>query len=320
MAYTAASTSSLWYFYLVLGLLSVYFAVVLGTVITQNAMFWKVYARRHRLAGLCLLLWLCVGFHYFFLLVLYGEDFAQPKSGGSPSLSLWSWSIYGWSSWDLCYNVVLGLLGTLTAYTAAKDFEIGHGKSIKNVASGVLDENATVTHSEMVEHIFYQVLNLLQILYFHALKYPVNKIVRYVLLAIVTLPWAFRQKFPVNKFQENYTQGQNPLSFISLMYRTKKYQYIFYKHFLLHGLNISLVLINQDVDQSDNSNSDGINMVTSLIFRAYWLCLNVSYVMEVSLSLRFKGIFLYTVVVLFDLEWFNGSSHVLLPCPITSLA
>ena len=47
----------------------------------------------------------------------------------------------------------------------------------------------------------------------------------------------------------------------------KKYQYIFYKHFLLHGLNVTVAL-------------DGIQIARRNDFRMYWLCLNISYVME----------------------------------------
>ena len=42
--------------------------------------------------------------------------------------------------------------------------------------------------------------------------------------------------------QDNYNKGQYSWSLVSLMYRTKKYQYVFYKHFLLHGLNISVAM------------------------------------------------------------------------------
>ena len=60
-------------------------------------------------------------------------------------------------------------------------------------------------------------------------------------------PWLVRDQFPVNKFSDNYTKGQNKTSLISLLYRAKKYQYIFYKHVLLHGLNVSVALDLQKV-------------------------------------------------------------------------
>ena len=62
----------------------------------------------------------------------------------------------------ICYDIMLGVLGIATAYTAASDFKIAHsGPHIRNKASGVLDEDATVTYSEMIEHVFYQILNYL---------------------------------------------------------------------------------------------------------------------------------------------------------------
>ena len=53
------------------------------------------------------------------------------------------------------WDVGLGVLGTAATLTAASDF--AHHKRVKNVASGVLDEDATVSHAEMIEHSFYQV-------------------------------------------------------------------------------------------------------------------------------------------------------------------
>ena len=48
--------------------------------------------------------------------------------------------------------------GTTATLTAATDFQ--HHKHAKNKASGTLDEQSTVTYSEMMEHSFYQMLNL----------------------------------------------------------------------------------------------------------------------------------------------------------------
>ena len=59
-------------------------------------------------------------------------------------------SVYVW----VVYDVVLGMLGTATAYTTATDFKLAHSdRHVKNKASGVLDE-ATVTYSEMLEHTY----------------------------------------------------------------------------------------------------------------------------------------------------------------------
>ena len=53
------------------------------------------------------------------------------------------------------FDVVLGLLGLTATLTAASDFS-SHRK-IRNPASGALDDKATVTQDEMLEHAFYQV-------------------------------------------------------------------------------------------------------------------------------------------------------------------
>jgi hypothetical protein len=55
----------------------------------------------------------------------------------------------------LLFDIVLGLLGLTATLTAASDFS-SHRK-IRNPASGALDEKATVTRDEMLEHAFYQV-------------------------------------------------------------------------------------------------------------------------------------------------------------------
>ena len=60
----------------------------------------------------------------------------------------------------LLYHGMLGVLGLGTALSACSDFR-SHRK-IQNPASGALDDRATVTMDEMLEHIFYQVnLNIL---------------------------------------------------------------------------------------------------------------------------------------------------------------
>lgn len=58
----------------------------------------------------------------------------------------------------------------------------------------------------------------------------------------------------------------------------KKYQYIFYKHWLLHGLNISAALHPGIFDRST--------------FRLYWVLLNASYVMEFFLQTLVRKSFL----------------------------
>jgi hypothetical protein len=230
-------------------------------------MFQKKHGRYHAVTGGMYLLWLLVGFAEFALPV----DFAFKY---------------------ICYDTVLGILGVVLTLLAA--FEFKH-KNVVNVASGTLDEHATVTHSEMIEHSFYQGLNLMQILYLHAIawirrsKFPLQQIgdsyiheiegsliIRWVLLFLVTSPWLCRSMFPVNKFSDNYMKDNDKsTALIKFLYRIKKYQYVFYKHFVLHGLNISVALNNDPVvDQS--------------YFRLFWLLLNASYVLEFFLQTLVK--------------------------------
>ena len=54
----------------------------------------------------------------------------------------------------LLYHITLGASGCALTYTAAEEFQ---HKNVENVASGTLDQHATVTYGEMREHLFYQV-------------------------------------------------------------------------------------------------------------------------------------------------------------------
>ena len=100
---------------------------------------------------------------------------------------------------------------------------------------------------------------------------------RFLYCFIATSPWLFRSYFPINRFSDNYNKDDPKSSMIiKMLYRIKKYQYVFYKHFLLHGLNISLAW-------------RGSNEISqSLIFQLYWLCLNTYYVMEFFLQTLVK--------------------------------
>ena len=55
------------------------------------------------------------------------------------------------------------------------------------------------------------------------------------------------------------------------MYRIKKAQYLFYKHVILHGLNLTVCV---------RPTADTKNLTTTTGWRLFWLCLNASYVME----------------------------------------
>ena len=63
--------------------------------------------------------------------------------------------------YSLLYDIYLGCSGMLLAYTAARDFPL---RTIRNAPgqSGTLSEKAIVTQAEMIEHLFYQFLNLWQ--------------------------------------------------------------------------------------------------------------------------------------------------------------
>jgi len=54
------------------------------------------------------------------------------------------------------HAILLPAVGIVLSLTAAFDFRKAHAR-VKNVASGTLDDDQTVTFSEMVEHSFYQV-------------------------------------------------------------------------------------------------------------------------------------------------------------------
>ena len=93
---------------------------------------------------------------------------------------------------------------------------------------------------------------------------------RLALAACVVLPWRWRVLFPVNSFSANYkTEGVGGKSrLIRFLYRMKKWQYLLYKHCLLHGLNASVAA------------TDSGALVHERHFRLYWLCLNTAYVCE----------------------------------------
>jgi len=175
------------------------------------------------------------------------------------------------------YDVVLGVLGIATTLTAAHDFGKAHADDrVKNVASGALDPKSTISYGEMIEHSFYQGLNLLQVTFFH-LSTDLSRPWRLTCGLAVSLPWLARSYFPVNSFSANYaTELQRAghakesaeALVIGRMYRVKKYQYIFYKHFLLHGLTASVAV------------AGGVDIANQRGFRLYWWGLNAAYTME----------------------------------------
>eukprot|EP00967_Tisochrysis_lutea_P151365 scaffold294292_cov36-Tisochrysis_lutea.AAC.2 len=172
--------------------LLLFFLALVLTVARTPSMFSGRFARTHRLTGLSLLLWLVTG-----AVLLVHTNI----------------STSGWVAYDL----VLGLLGSAATFSAAADFRVAHAR-VSNLGSGTLDEAATVTHSEMLEHGFYQLLNLVQILSLHALgtKALAQSLgLRAFVLVAATAPWLFRGRFPVNRFSDNYTRGQDSSSLVA---------------------------------------------------------------------------------------------------------
>jgi hypothetical protein len=304
------------------------FVVFLYQILLQNpTIFLKRHGRKHALTGLAYLGWISYGFFDLFL----------TKSSESEVDSMEN---QPFSSFYFIFDVILGVLGVILTLLAAYEFQ---HKNVKNIASGVLDEHATVTYGEMIEHSFYQILNLFQAIYLHCMifllsRYQQNKaaylsssvpsfssfsvsslsfyhIAHIVLLIFVTCLWNIRHLYPVNKFSDNYNKiDEKSTNFIRFLYRIKKYQYVFYKRFLLHGLNLTVALNYHQIVFGNNGSSilgaegrpteDAVGPVTrgeessspeSLIyfvntkyFHIYWLCLNFSYVMEFFLQTLVK--------------------------------
>ena len=241
-----------------------YLCMLLYPVIFNFAMlFFKKYGRMHRFFGLLLLIQLFIGVIVF----IYENKKKVSLNNIYPNIYF-------------KYDITLGIMGIIVAQSAVYDFSLGH--NVKNRASGVLDQDTVVTTSEMQEHVYYQVLNLVQICYLHFIDSNWSFFNRSFALFAVTAVWLVRSHFPVNKFSDNYTKGQSSFSLISIMYRTKKYQYVFYKHFLLHGLNAYQAFRNDERGK----------IVLQSYFRIYWLCLNMSYVFEFFLQSLVRGRFL----------------------------
>eukprot|EP01031_Cornospumella_fuschlensis_P030682 gene30682-37075_t len=244
--------SKMWNETVPLALTTLFFLFLLQNIISSPQMFLKKQGRKHALTGFIYLVWIGVGFLDLVFPFLPRGLMAVP----------------------IVYDVILGVLGVCLTLFAAFEFQHKH---VKNVASGTLDEHATVTYGEMIEHAFYQGLNVLHILYIYAVGLvPDNLYVRLALLFVVSLPWVARSYFPVNKFSDNYNKiDPKSSAWIRLLYRLKKYQYVFYKHVVLHGLNITLAIT-------------GKAALRERFFHIFWLLLNLSYVMEFFLQTLVK--------------------------------
>jgi hypothetical protein len=226
----------------------IYFLCLILIVSRHPSIFFRRFGRNHRLAGLVYLCILLQGVWDQVLIDILGE----------PALLS-----------PIYFDLLLGFTGIVLSLSAAYDFRFAHDASkVQNIASGALDESATITVAEMIEHSFYQIVNVVQALFLHVVWRYDDLFSRLIALALVTSPWLFRSLFPINHFSDNYTKaGTDPASIIGILYRLKKYQYLLYKHCLLHGLNITVAFT-------------GLNIASTTWFRLYWLSLNTAYVME----------------------------------------
>mmetsp|Transcript_22309 Transcript_22309/g.36686 ORF Transcript_22309/g.36686 Transcript_22309/m.36686 type:complete len:406 (+) Transcript_22309:107-1324(+) len=284
--------------------LQLFFLLLLTSLTLSNKstglkLFTYHHGRIHRLSGLFHLCWL-----------VYGASFIKNNHH------------HNWHTTCLQYDILLGLSGIITTLTASYSFPHKHVIN-RPGESGTLSQSAIVTQSEMVEHSFYQGVNLIQAVYLHFVTWTWGVAVdnydgderfriviqefakRFGMLLLVTLPWVVRKRFPVNSFSANWksnvemnnnnnnnqhndkvenntnggirvgTQlGSNYLWLINGMYRFKKWQYVFYKHVILHGLNISIAASHHPT----NHNNTPLPLTPQ--WRTFWLLLNTSYVME----------------------------------------
>jgi len=249
--------------------LAFFFLRLLLAVVAHRQMLYPRYGRTHRLVGMALVLYLVAGL----VDARLTSPFIPPRLVA-------------------IYDAGISVLGFAAAYSAALDFGSERAHQRGSEASGILDEKAVVSRSEMIEHCFYQLLNLCQIGFLYAVAaLPQRRVeahgerplagadVARVALALgMLLPWLARARFPVNPFSANYNRpgvgGTTPL--IRFLYRMKKYQYLLYKHGLLHGLNASVAVARCMPHAAPCSPP----LVGTGHFRLYWLCLNTAYVNE----------------------------------------
>ncbi|ACI65959.1 predicted protein [Phaeodactylum tricornutum CCAP 1055/1] len=239
--------------------LQMFFILVGGiTAFHWTTLFLDRHAWSHRLAG---------AFHFFWL--AFGSSTIDRQRSSTVAFA---------------YDIVLGCSGLLTTVTAARDFPHRYVRNAPG-QSGTLSEKAMVTQAEMMEHSFYQFLNLWQVLYLNAIRFvlddaatnfrneSVTLALRFSLLWLVTAPWCVRDRFPVHSFRRNWQQTPSAKCTVSetLMYRIKKAQYLVYKHVILHGLNLTVGL---------STNRPINSFLTTPCWRIFWLCLNTAYVME----------------------------------------
>ena len=115
-------------------------------------------------------------------------------------------------------------------------------------------------------------------------------------------PLVISKPFPVNSFSANWIKNEEANSkkgkpgkqnswIETKLYQIKKWQYVFYKHTILHGLNISVAFpAISTVVKSEQASA--IPFPLSASWRSFWVCLNASYVFEFYLQSLVKRRFL----------------------------
>lgn len=325
----------------IIGLILFFTLLLTSLTISGNnlkKLFTDHHGRSHRLTGLFHLFWLAFG---AVIVIVSSKHFHHNNY----------YPHYWHNMTCLMYDIILGLSGIITTLTAASSFPHKHVVNQPG-ESGTLSKYAMVTQDEMMEHSFYQGVNLCQALFLHVGTWGVildsennddesttTSLVllfakRFLLLFLVTLPWTIRKRFPVNSFSDNWkrkrsrsnsnVQHDNTITnnnhhrhheklqangekrvgtiiqvgaqkgsskslwLINGMYRFKKWQYIFYKHVILHGLNISVALSISSSSQQQQQQPDKWPLPLTSEWRTFWLLLNTSYVMEFFLQTLVK--------------------------------
>lgn len=276
---------------------ALFLVIVIGiSAIHRDTIFFRRHGWSHRLLGGLMLLWLFLGVC---------------------SCHICSENPYV----ALIFDVILGILGICTTVTAAKEFPHKYIQNEKG-QSGTLHQKAIVTQSEMIEHAFYQTLNLIQAIYLHMMyqfhhNHHARDAIRLGLLFLVSSPWLIRQKVPIHSFSDNWKvayqhtsrQRQSELQqeLEVLLYRIKKGQYLFYKHVILHGINIYMAVVIKE----ENTIRSNTVPPHSLAWRIFWLLLNTSYVMEFFLqSLVKRKTIIRQSTMLWLQRWLMASASI----------
>ena len=290
--------------------LSLFFLLLILNVVRKfKTLFLQTHGRLHRLTGLFHLLWLVLG---LLMVPFLSQKQSQLTSKNHQFLIL-------------LYDIILGLFGNATTISAAHNFPHKYIHN-KTGQSGTLATKAIVTQGEMVEHSFYQLLNLLQAIFLHAINIfppstissspsPYSSLLKLAALFGVTFPWSLRHLFPVHSFSANWEHKainqQRPVEL--LLYKVKKYQYLFYKHVLFHGLNIIVLF---PPNPTINVNLD---LPLTTRWRLYWTALNTSYVMEFFLqSLVKRNLLSQQYMILLQRLLISASSVAAVDILITS--